>query len=202
MYREKSLADIQKRLVENLMNQSGGRPLVLFVDATQDLQGWEHKASDRVFRSMRRRKVQLIGDGPARPTSSDEIEAVLMSQGDFNCLLLAGHGRAADIPVSAILKPYWDVLRRQDRLSLTVVATWTCGRPDPQLKEEVIGARDLAPIVLASEADLDAREAFLFFGRFFEELDLHSPQAITAPMARFAYIKTRHFSTGKMEIRY
>ena len=183
------------------MNQSG-RPLVLFVDVTQNIQGWEHKASERVCRSMKRRKVQVIGTGPARPTSTNEFKECLTSYAGFNCLLLAGHGRTLDVPTSAILKTYWDILARHDGLSLAVFAAWTCSRPDPQLKEEIIEAKGLAPIALASAVDLDAKEAFLFFGRFFEELDIHCPQSITTPMARFAYTKVRHFAKGKMEIRY
>ena len=194
---------IGKVYTEQMNPGNNGRPLVLVVDATQNLQGWEQKASDRVFRSMKRRKVQVLGAGPERPTSPSEFEALIASWPVFNCLILAGQGRGDDVDASAALKSYWDVLRRkQDEISLAVVATWTCGRPDPRVKEEVIRARDLAPIALASEEDLNAHEAFVFFSRFFEELDLHCPTVINAPMARFAYIKTRHFAKGKMEIRY
>ena len=151
---------------------------------------------------MRRRKVHLIGDGPSRPTSPDDFIDLLDSQTGFNCLLLAGHGRSPDIPDAALLKTYWDLLSRRDGPTLTVLAMWTCGRPDPGLKDEVIRAKDLAPIALASEAELDAHEALFFFGRFFEELALHSLEVITAPMARFSYIKTHHFAKGKIEARY
>jgi len=83
-----------------------------------------------------------------------------------------------------------------------LLAVWTCGSPDPELKDEVLQAKDLFPIGLASAVDLNAKEGFTFFARFFEELVLHCPDIITAPMARFSFIKTQHFSRGKMEIRY
>ena len=184
------------------MSQSSSRPLVLFVDATQNLQGWEHNASARVFRSMKRRKVQMVGTGPAKPQSPDEFEELLACRDNFNCLLVAGHGQAPDLPISALLKTYWDVMNQHNNPSLALLAAWTCGRPDPKLKEEVMQVGGPVPIVLASAVDLDGKEAYLFFSRFFEELDIHCPQAITAPMARFAYTKTHHFSKGKMEILY
>ncbi len=184
------------------MDHTIGKPVVLFVDGTQNIQGWEHGASTRLFRSMRRRKVQLIGTKPTRPTSPEGLAGELASRSNFNCMLLAGHGRAPEVPANAQLKSYWDVLGQQEGLALIVLAMWTCGRPDPGLKDEALQAKDLAPIALASEAGLDAKEALFFFSRFFEELTLHSPESITVAMARFSYIKARHFAKGKVEVRY
>ena len=175
---------------------------MLLVDVTQNLEGWEHKASERVYRSMKRRKVQVVGPEAFRPTSVMEFASLLEGQGDYNCLLVMGQGQGEGVEERSTLKVYLDpMLEKQRGAPLALVAVWTCGRSDPELRRKVIHAKDLAPIALASESDLGPHEGFVFFSRFFEELDLHCPQAITPAMARFAYLKTRHFSKGKIEIR-
>ena len=136
------------------------------------------------------------------PGAPADFTRLLKNQGDFNCLLLVGHGRSNKAPSSSLLKSYWDVLRSQPSSGLILLAVWTCGSPDPELKDEVLHANDLFQIGLASGVNLNAKEGFTFFARFFEELVLHSPDRITAPMARFAFTKTRHFARGKIEIRY
>lgn len=183
------------------MTSNIGAPRVLFVDATQNLGGWEHKTSARIFRSMKRRKVEVAGSEFLKPTSPEELSPMLQSE-KFNCLLIAGQGRGPGIEESNTLKAYLSTVQDCcNNPAVKLVAFWTCGRPDPQFKKDALAAEGSAPIVLCSESDLESHEAFVFFSRFFEELALHCPDAISRPMARFSYLKTLHFAHGKMELR-
>ena len=170
---------------------------MLVVDATQNLGGWEHKTSARIYRSMKLRKVRVEGDGVLKPTSPETLAPLLESH-TFNCLLIGGQGPGPDVEDSASLHAYLDTVL--DNPSVQLLALWTCGSPAPRIEEELTTVVVSKPILLYSESDLGAHEAFVFFSRFFEELALHCPDDISAPMARFSYLKTRHFANGKMEL--
>ena len=171
---------------------------MLVVDATQNLGGWEHKTSARIFRSMKRRKVRVEGAGVLKPTSPETL-APLLQPHTFNCLLIAGQGPGPGIEDSAALQAYLSTVVNDP--SVRLLALWTCGRPAPRIEEEVMAAAGSMPILLYSGSDLGSHEAFVFFSRFFEELALHCPDSISGPMTRFSYLKTRHFANGKMELQ-
>ncbi len=169
-----------------------GRPTLLMVDASRNAQGWEAELCDRLFTTMRRRKLSLIGDGPVRVDRPEELAPHVGPQGsDFNAVLLLGHAGDEATASGAGLRGYWEWLSAQALApKLLCLCTWEdC---DSALAETVLKSEQTcAPLALAPQTPMPARAAGLFLLKFFTELELHSEQEITGRMVWFSWSKAR-----------
>lgn len=179
-----------------------GRPVVLFVDATQNSQGWEYDFSERVFNTMQRRGVQALGAGPYRVSQPEALKEPLASPDEFNCLLLLAHGSSAGGAAGADMEACWEWLAKQGQLPPRLFAACICHGHDPALTHRILTSPSLAPIALAPVAEPTPRQAAAFFVKFFQELNLHCTSSINGLMAQFAFAKAQKFAPGKMKICY
>jgi hypothetical protein len=169
-----------------------GRPTLLVVDASGNAGGWEAEFCDRLFESMRRRKLHLHGDAPVRVQAPGELARHLEPPDACNCLLLFSRGDQGSDAAGTGLRSYWEWLEAHPPASPKLFASCAWEAYDPELSRRILGdRRDFAPIVLTQESPLTPREAGLFFLKLFTELDLHCPESITGKMVWFSYIKTR-----------
>ncbi|MSQ33895.1 MAG: hypothetical protein EXR60_05715 [Dehalococcoidia bacterium] len=183
------------------MRDIPGKPTVLLLDATRNSGGWESELTDRCFKAMRRRQVRLSGDGPWRPTRAEDLEGVLSAADDFNCLFLLAHGRGDGTPPSSDGRSYWGRLLLHPELSEKLLALCVFQPHDASLSQEVLQPGAWGRIALAPTAEITARDAIIFFVKFFYELDLHSRSSITSAMAQFAYFKAGRLVKNKVALR-
>ena len=170
-----------------------GKPTILLVDASLNLDGWEAGFCDRILDRLRRRDIRLKSGGPARVEKPEELAHHLEPQQEFNCILLLCHGEKDGLPQEAKLKSYWEWLNGYHWLSPKLFATCTWEGYDPHTSREILGASNtFAPLALTPLSPLTPREGGLFFIKFFTELDLHSGDRVSAGMVRFSYAKARH----------
>ena len=169
-----------------------GKPTILMVDGSRNLEGWEFQFSDRLYSSMRRRGLFLDGDAPLRPEGPDDLATYLGPQGDFNCILLFCHPEGEGTPAGAGLGSYWTWLNSQAKLPPKLFAGCTFGSFDLSVSNEILESEDsFAPLRLAPQSPLSRREASLFFLKFFTELNLHSDDTLTGKMVWFSCSKAR-----------
>ncbi len=167
-----------------------GKPALLVVDASGDVQGWESQFCDRIYSSLRKRGLGLKSDGPVRVREPGELAPHLKAGAGLNSVLLLGHGAggASAEGVGA----YWSWLAGQEGLPPLLLAVCTWESHDPALTDRVLGGSDgFAPLAVAQKSPLGPREAGLYFLKFFTELDLHSEDAITGRMVWFSDSKAR-----------
>jgi hypothetical protein len=164
-----------------------GSPQILLVDGTQNLQGWEHAFSERLYGSLQRSELQLQGNGPVRVQRSTELTACL-SEFELNCLILFAHAESDQIRLST----FWSELRSQSQLPPFLFAVCSCQSFDPQVSEEVLKSTPtIAPLAIAPLSTMPPREAGLFYLKFFTELKLHSTESISGKMVWFSFSKAR-----------
>ena len=182
--------------------QIPGSPVVLFVDGTENVSGWEFELSDRIFTALRRRGTSLVGTRPYRAAHPEEIPDSLASGEGYNCLLLLVHGKVEGNADMVGLGDWWDWLAHRPQASPRLLAICICQGYDSSLGELMQQQSSFAPIILAPESDLTPRQAAAFWVKFFHELNLHCADSISPMMAQFAFAKARHLAKGKMKIRY
>ncbi|MBI3953331.1 MAG: hypothetical protein HY330_02345 [Chloroflexi bacterium] len=183
------------------MSTVPGRPTVLVLDATQNLQGWEFELAERGVKALRRRQVQVWGERPWRPANAEEMERSLPPPQDFNCLFLLAHGPGDATPASATARAYWDRLVAQQALAAKLIAVAPIQPYDAALSKEVLRPGGPGAIALAPTTELSARDVVIFFVKFFYELDLHARDSITGTMAQFAYFKAQRLVRNKVGLR-
>lgn len=185
--------------------QIPGKPSILLVDATRNVQGFEYEFSDRLFQALKRAGIKTDGDSPVRIHSVEELAPHLKSQ-DFNCILFCGHGSSEILPPDATLKHYWQWLNSHpvpDKLF--AVCSWQFY--DGEICEEILKAKEsFARIAIVPQSDLTVREAGLFYLKFFTELNLHSENQVSGKMAWFSFSKAKELLrrrryTGKFGAR-
>lgn len=169
-----------------------GRPTVLVVDASQNVEGWEAEACRRMFASIQRRHLRVAAPGVVYAIRPDDLAPYAERHASFNTLLLCCHGGGAGVPPEAGLAGYWTWLDAHlPRMSkLFVACTWD--PYDAEASKAVLGGRvSFAAIALAPHSPMAPREASLFFLKFLTELDLHSERDVTGRMVWFAASKAR-----------
>ena len=155
-----------------------GAPQILLVDATQNVQGWEHEFSDRLFQSMQRSELQMVGNTPLRVRNVTECN---LNDFAFNCMILFSH-----------LEPEYNLLRLVSDLPPFLLAMCGSQNFDPRISEEVLKSTPaVAPIAIAPLSSMTPREAGLFYLKFFTELKLHSSDHISGKMAWFSFSKAK-----------
>lgn len=78
----------------NEMTKITTRPLVLLIDGTKNVHGWEYEFSDKLWRSLHDDGVPMVGDGPVRLASALALGETLadVPQDAELALLLFVHG--------------------------------------------------------------------------------------------------------------
>ena len=166
-----------------------GKPALLIVDASGDVQGWESQFCDRIYSSLRKRGLDLKSEGPVRVREPGELSPHLRDAG-LNSILLLGHGGGGTSGEG--IEAYWSWLAEREGLPPLLLAVCTWESHAPALTDRVLGGSDgFAPLSVAQKSPLGPREAGLYFLKFFTELDLHSEDAITGRMVWFSDSKAR-----------
>jgi len=168
-----------------------GAPRILMVDATVNLQGWEHAFSDRLFASLQRTEMEMLEKGPTQIREAPELIS-LMSASVFNCLILIAHTGPEQNSSDAKLSVFWKALRKPADLPLFLLAVCSYGSCDLQVSEEVLKSSPaVAPLAIVPISSVVPREAGLFYLKFFTELKLHSTDSISSKMVWFSFTKAR-----------
>ena len=184
-----------------------GRPTVLVVDASRNLEGWEAEFCDRLYSSMKRRGIGLKGNSPVQTERPEDLIPHLEPQDSFNCVLLFSHGDEDSAPTGTSLRSYWSWISSHAGLAPKLFAVCTWESYDPLVSQEILESSDsFAPLALAPQSPLTPRDAGLFLLKFFTELELHSSDAITGRMVWFSCSKARELLrrrrlTGKFGMR-
>ena len=166
-----------------------GKPALLVADASRNVEGWESDFGARLYSSLSRRGMGLVGDGPITARDPDDLLARLGSLGGYNCILLLGHG--SEDPQDGVAG-HWARLATWEALPPLLLALCTWDQYDPSLSRRVLEPSEgPAAFALAPQSPLTAREAGLFYLKFFTELDLHSTDAISGRMVWFAWSKAK-----------
>ena len=168
-----------------------GPPVVLLVDASRNLAGWESEVCDRMFTAMDRRGMGLAGRGPLRVSQPEDLKPHLQLLESANCLLLVGHGGETTPTAASEMRGYVAWLEANATgAKLLAVCSWESY--DPDVSEGLLNApSDLAAMALAQQSSVTAREGGLFLLKFFTELALHSEERVTGRMAWFSWSKAR-----------
>jgi len=167
-----------------------GKPRLLLVDGSRDLQGWEAEFCSRIFNVLGRKGINLAGEGPLKVDRPQDLFEALQDQGAFNCLFLVVHG--AQVPEESKLSSFWNWLSNYDGLTPKLLAVCTFEDHDPDTSREILSVKDsFAQFAIVPQSPLSPRGAGLFFLKFFTELDLHSHDAITGRMVWFSRSKAR-----------
>ena len=169
-----------------------GKPAILFVDASVNLEGWESEFCDRLCSGMVRRGLQILGGAPIRVGCPEDLDPKLEPGSGFNCILLFAHGQGAHVVQSMSLGSYWKWLNSHGQVPPLLFAACTWESYDPVVSQEILESRSsFAPLAIAPRTKVTPREANLFFMKFFTELDLHSDDTITGRMAWFSWSKAK-----------
>lgn len=164
-----------------------GKPSILVVDASRNLEGWEHDFTYQLFASFKRSGLDLVGEKPVRVQHAQQLTASITQNG--NCILLFASGQAGNLAPEATMKGCWDRLQ-SNAVGPKVFAACMCQRYDETTSREVLKPQDtFAPIALIPQSTATPRESGLFLLKFFTELNLHSPENITGRMAWFSFTK-------------
>ena len=166
-------------------------PVVLLVDASRNLAGWESEFCDRLFSAMVRRGLRLVGSSSLRVSGLKQLKPHLRALERASCVLLVGHGEETAPSAAHEIQSHVAWLKvNVIGPKLLAVCSWQ--NYDPALTEELLKApSDFAPLALAQQSPVTAREAGLFFLKFFSELDLHSENQMSGRMAWFSWSKAK-----------
>ena len=173
-----------------------GKPTVLSIDATQNAGGWEHRLSHRIFKSLERRGVAMLGNEPYHISRPEEMGKPLTEHQTFNCLLLQAHGDSALGNAEECLKYLSGSVQQDPKL----LAVCVCQAYIADLADKLQQKGGVPSIMLVPVGELSVREAAPFFVKFFVELNLHSTDSINGMMAQFAFAKAQKFAPGKVKI--
>ena len=156
-----------------------GRPRLLVVNACAEVGGDEAEFCRRLFGALRRRGVDVVGQGPLDVADAG---AVLASADRPNCLFLLAEGGSAE--------ESWAHLRQRVQKPL-FLSVCSLGGADPQVAENVLAGGGVAPLAVVQEGSMTARAAGLYFLKLYTELSLHSEDSITGKMLWFSAAKAR-----------
>lgn len=167
-----------------------GKLRLLVVDGCCNHQGWEAGFCSRIFNALGRKGISLTGEGPLKVDRPQDLSEAFQDQGAFNCLFLVSHG--AQVPEESKLSSFWTWLSSHDGLTPKLLAVCTFEDHDPDTSHSILSAEgSFSQLAIVPQSPLSPRGAGLFFLKFFTELDLHSPDAITGRMVWFSRSKAR-----------
>ena len=170
-----------------------GKPTILLIDGSRNLEGWEASFCERLLNRMQRRGLHLVTDLPFRVEKPGELVSRLDPGAGFNCILLLCHGKGERVSPEAKLSSYWDWLNEYPWESPKLFAALTWQSYDADASREILeSSNSFAPIALAPTSSVTPRLGGLFMVKFFSELHLHSFDSISSGMVKFSYAKAKH----------
>ena len=170
-----------------------GKPTILLIDGSRNLEGWESSFCERLLSRMVRHEIHLATDLPVRTEKPGELIPSFNPEDGFNCILLLCHGAGERVSQEAKLSSYWEWLNRYPWQSPKLFAALTWQSYDPHASRDILeSSNSFAPVALVPTSSITPRLGGLFFVKFFAELHLHSFDSISGGMARFSYAKARH----------
>ncbi len=193
----------------NEMTKITTRPLVLLIDGTKNVHGWEYEFSDKLWRSLHDDGVPMVGDGPVRLASAlalGETLADVPQDAELALLLFVHGGRKDHKPDGSSLYAYqrWFIVHPSS--SVWLLALCVCHNMDTSFATEITHSREGVPCKIVPNRDLSREEAEQFFGAFFHELSAYAQQPrLEQPRLEWqtinaCYQKTKHLAHGKMII--
>ena len=164
---------------------------MLVVDASSNAAGWETEFSNRLFTAMTRRGLRVLGERPFTVSDPEGLSAHQQSLEAANCLLILGPASVPSEDAAPGVASHWAWLKAHvSGPKLLAVCSWASY--SAELAEEILRApTEFAPLAVAQESPVTAREAGLFLLKFFTELDLHSDEQMTGRMAWFSGSKAK-----------
>ena len=169
-----------------------GKPRLLVVDSSRNVQGWEAEFCSRIYHVFERKQMSLAGTGPLRVERPQDVSEALLDQESFNCIFLFSNGGGPHATEESNLSNFWNWLSSYQGLSPKLLAVCTCEEYDPDTSQSILAAEDsFAQFALVPNSSMSPRAAGLFFMKFFTELDLHADDAITGKMVWFSRSKAR-----------
>ena len=169
-----------------------GKLWALVVDGSCNVQGWEEEFCDRIFDVLRRKGMQLAGEGPLRAYRPEDLVGALSNQDSINCIFLLCHGHGAQVPQESKLSSFWAWLSGCEGLTSKLLAVCTWETHDPKTSQSILEAKNsFAELAIVPQSPQTPRAAGLFFMKFFTELDLHSHNSIDGKMVWFSHSKAR-----------
>ena len=172
-----------------------GKPTILLIDGSRNLEGWESSFCERLLNSLQRRGIDLVTNRPIRIDKPKELVPRLEQQDGFNCILLLCHGDGERVSQEAKLISYWEWLNGYPWETPKLFAALTWQSYDPHASREILeSSNSFASVALAPTAPVTPSLGGLFFVKFFAELHLHSPDSISGGMARFSYAKAKYLA--------
>jgi hypothetical protein len=169
---------------------------VLFIDATDNLAGWEHSYSRAMYDSLKRRRITLVGTGPHFLGKLDELPSIIRSEDDINCIFLQANVEA----VGGRAKECWESLNQTESLKNRLFAVAMCNGFDKSLSDEILNHKSGCSITICPVDELSKRQSSAFFVKLLIELDLHCSESISSFMARFAFAKAKRFAPDLIQI--
>jgi hypothetical protein len=148
-------------------------PRILMLDATQNREGWEYAFSDRLYQSLKKSELQMEADAPLQNNQLRDYQ--------FNCLLIFAHSQ------KDVFKTIGSQQLPQYLLAICSTDGFDAGSGESILKSEP----PIAPMVITPLSTMSAREAGLFYLKFFTELKLHSKDNISGKMVWFSFSKAK-----------
>ena len=85
-----------------------GKPTILLIDGSRNLEGWESSFCERLFDRLQRRGIHLVADLPVRAEKPGELVSSLDPDDGFNCILLLCHGEGERVSHEARLSSSWE----------------------------------------------------------------------------------------------
>lgn len=150
-----------------------GVPRILMFDATQNKEGWEHAFSDRLYQSLEKSGLQMEAGAPLHVNELNNYQ--------FNCLVFFTHS-PKDVLETIGFK----------QLSSYLLAICSTDGFDAESGETILKSNPpVAEMVIAPLSTMSAREAGLFYLKFFTELKLHSTNSISGKMVWFSFSKAK-----------
>jgi len=167
-----------------------GKPSIAIVDGSQDRNSWESQFCVQLFGSLKRSGLQMYGECPL----AADILAPVKDPEKFNSLLLC-----AQDPFD-----FWPQTKTQSWFSQKLFCFCSWQNYDPQISTEMLQSQ--AAAVVVPESQTTAREAGLFYLKFFTELNLHSVDQISGKMIWFSFAKAKELLkkrryNGKFTVR-
>src|SRR6187401_3508396 len=140
-----------------------GKPNILIVDGSCNLEGWEHDFTDRLYSSFQRSGLDLFGEKAHRVQHPQQLEA--FKARNWNCIVVLAYGQADDAP-DATMIAYWDWLQNH-ATGPKVFAACMFHRYNEAVSQEVLRAQPtFAPIALAQQSTATPRETGLLLLKF------------------------------------
>lgn len=145
----------------------------MLIDGTKNVHGWEYEFSDKLWQSLHKEGVRMVGDGPVRLTSALQLgDALSVAPRDTELsLLLFVHGvRKDQKPDGSSVYAYgcWFVVHPASSVRLFTLCV--CREMERGFATEIAQSGGGIPYKIVPNRNLSLEEAEQFFYAFFREL--------------------------------